>query len=438
MPSRIVPVAWQVATDPKFRDVVAGGAELAHPESAHSVHVELAGLQPGREYFYRFRAEGELSPVGCTKTTPALGTTPARFAFAFASCQNYPAGYYTAYDHMAGEDLDLVAFLGDYIYEGDGQGGVGRGHLPDAEIWSLADYRVRLAQYKTDPSLQATHAAFPWALVYDDHEVENNYAGDISQDDGDPAVFRARRARAYQAYYEHMPLRRAQRPNGGDLSLYRRLRFGDLVDMWMLDTRQYRSDQVSDAERGNPDRTMLGAQQRQWLEAGLAGPTGTWNVLAQQVFFSQRDLASGTAEDFSNDAWDNYQVERDRIRDHMVTAGTSNPVVITGDVHANYLVDVKQNWDDPASATVATEIVGTSITSGGDGRDQGAGDPGQLADNPWIKMINRQRGYVRNVITPDAWRIDYRVLDFVTLPGSPIHDRASYVIEQGAPGAQPA
>ncbi|SFB52928.1 alkaline phosphatase D [Amycolatopsis marina] len=442
MPDRPVPVQWQVAEDEHFRRVVAAGSELTLPEEAHSAHVELTGLRPGAEYFYRFRTESDLSPVGRTKTAPAVNSRLDRFAFAFASCQNYPSGFFNAYAHMAEEDLDLVAFLGDYIYEGGAQGELGRGHYPVGEIRSLSDYRLRHAQYKSDTDLQAAHAAFPWAVVFDDHEVENNWADEISQRDGepdsDPQVFRQRRARAFQAYYEHMPLRRTQRPNGPDVQIYRRLTFGDLMDFYLLDTRQYRSDQVGDARRTDPSRTILGDEQKSWLRQAVAGPTARWNVLAQQVFFSQRDFVAGPETNFSNDAWDGYFVERNEVRDHLAASGTSNPVVLTGDVHASYVCDVKADFNDPASATVATELVGTSITSGGDGQDQRSGDPVQLQENPHIKFINRKRGYVRNIVTPTEWTADFRIVDYVTRTGAPIRNRATFVIENGRPGAQPA
>ncbi|MQA95450.1 MAG: alkaline phosphatase [Streptosporangiales bacterium] len=438
MPDRDITVEWQVAADEGFRKIAQSGRSVARPESGHSVHVELSGLRPGTDYFYRFRAEGEISPEGRTRTAPRLGSSPERFAFAFASCQNRPDGHYTAYAHMAREDLDLVAFLGDYIYEGPAQGSLGRGHLPVSEIFSLADYRVRHAQYRSDPDLQAAHAAFPWALVFDDHEVENNWASDISEPDTEPdqdrAVFLERRARAFQVYYEHMPLRREQRPKGPDMRVYRRLRFGDLMDFYMLDTRQYRDDQVPDEQRDDPDRTILGAEQRKWLFRRTAGRTGRWNVLAQQVFFSQRDTVSGPGTNFSDDAWDDYLVERDAVRDHLTEAGTRNPVVITGDVHASYVSDIKADFNDAASRTVGTELVGTSISSGGDGVEQNPGDLVQLAENPHIKYINRRRGYVRNVVTRDAWTATYRTVDFVTRPGAPLVDRATFTIEDGHPG----
>lgn len=436
MPDRTVEVEWQVSHREDFASIAASGTAETGPDQAHSVHVELEHLRPRADYFYRFRVGNEISPVGRTRTAPVPGARLDRFAFAFASCQSYSHGHYTAQAHLAEEDLDLVAFLGDYIYETPDQGDIGRGHFPEVEIRSLAEYRLRHAQYKTDLDLQAAHAAFPWAVVFDDHELENNWADDTSyEEDIPPEEFLIRREHALKAYYEHMPLRAAQRPAGPDLHLYRRLTFGNLVDMHLLDTRQYRDVQVEDAERDDPERTLLGADQRRWLSRGLSDSTATWNVLAQQVFFSQRDFAEGEDTNFSDDAWDNYKVERDSVRDEI--AGVSNPVVLTGDVHANYVVDVKADFDDTSSATVAAELVGTSFTSGRDGAEQNPGDAVQLAENPHIRFINRHRGYVRNTVTPTEWTADYRVVDYVSEPGAPIRDRARFVIDSGTPGVRP-
>ena len=339
---------------------------------------------------------------------------------------------------MAEEELDLVVQLGDYIYEGAPNPSRFRLHEGDSEPVTLPEYRARHAQYKTDRDLQAAHAAFPWVVVLDDHEIDNNWADEVPQDPTRQPreVFIARRAAAFQAYYENMPLRRSSVPKGIDIQLYRRLGFGDLVDLHVLDTRQYRSDQ-DQARRLDPTRTILGGSQRAWLEDAVAGPTARWNVLAQQVFFSQRDFTAGPVDTFSEDAWDDYVVERNGLRDHLVQAATSNPVVLTGDVHANYVCDVKADFDDPASATVATELVGTSVTSGGDGREQNPTDATQLAENPHIRFINRNRGYVRNTVTATAWTADFRVVDRITTPGAPVRTRATFVVEDGRPGAVP-
>ncbi|MFY7068129.1 alkaline phosphatase D family protein [Nocardiopsis changdeensis] len=434
MPDRAVDVHWQIAEDEHFTRPTASGTTTTGPADAHAVHIEARGLRPGAHYHYRFRTGTHISPIGRTRTTPAPGARTDRFAFAFASCQSFTHGHYTAQRHLADEDLDLVAFLGDYIYETGGTGTAGRPHIPAREVHDLPGYRIRHAQYKTDTDLQAAHAAFPWAVVFDDHELENNWADDHPHGGQPSPEFTRRRTAALKAYYEHMPLRPAQRPHGPDLHLYRTLTFGRLARLHLLDTRQYR-DVQSTPDREDPDRTLLGTEQKHWLLDALATTPAQWNILAQQVFFSQRDFAAGTPRGFSDDAWDNYKAERDQVRDHL--AGVRNPVVITGDVHANYVVDVKADFDDPASATVATELVGTSLTSGGDGTHHNPGDAVQLAENPHITFIDRTRGYVRNTLTPTHWQADYRTVERVSAPGAPIADLARFTIADGTPGAIP-
>ena len=439
MPSRKVPVRYEVARDEDFRDVVRKGNTFATPELAHSVHVEVEGLDPAREYFYRFKTGPEESPVGRTLTAPAADADLALLQFAFVSCQNYPAGYFTPYRHIAEEDLALVVHLGDYIYEGDGQGTIGRGHVPASEIFTLADYRKRYGQYKGDEDLRAAHARHPFVVTWDDHEVDNNYADEIPEDDQDPQAFLRRRADAYQAYYEHQPLRLSAKPQGPDMRLYRRLTYGRLAEFNVLDTRQYRDDQVDDPERFTPGRTMTGEQQEDWLFDGLAGSGARWNVLAQQVFFGERDFVAGEGTNYSNDAWDGYVPARRRITDFLAESATANPIVLTGDVHANYVSNIERDFSEPESSElVATEFVGTSISTGGDGVDQSAGDQVVLAENPNIVFVNRQRGYVRCTLDRGQWRTDYRVVDFVTRPGAPVRTRESFVVEDGVPGAQEA
>ncbi|MFD7444415.1 alkaline phosphatase D family protein [Streptomyces sp. NPDC059909] len=438
MPQVIVPVEWEVAEDDNFRRIVAAGAERATPELGHSVHVEVKGLRPGWVYFYRFRVGQDVSPVGRTKTAPALDASPDSLSFAFASCQNYPAGYFTAYKHMAAEDLDLVVHLGDYIYEGDSQGSIGRPHLPAAEIYSLADYRVRHAQHKTDEDLQAAHAAFPWLVTWDDHEVENNYANATRNGDAGPSEeFLQRRAAAYQAYYEFMPLRRAALPNGPDMQLYRRLSYGRLADFNVLDGRQYRSRQAdTQAERDDPSRTMLGAQQERWLADGLGASTRKWKVLAQQTVMARADRDPGPGLSLSDDNWSGYEPARQRTFDAVAERGVDNFVVITGDAHCSMVADLKLNFDDQNSPTIGAEFLGTSIASGGDGADMDARGESWLASNPHMMYYNQRRGYVRCRVTPDEWRSDYRVMPYVTKPGAPVSTHASFVVEAGRPGAQ--
>ncbi|MCP9490658.1 MAG: alkaline phosphatase D family protein [Solirubrobacteraceae bacterium MAG38_C4-C5] len=439
MPSRKVPVRYEVATDEGFRDVVRKGNTFATPELAHSVHVEVEGLDPAREYFYRFKTGPEESPVGRTLTAPPADADLALLQFAFVSCQNYPSGYFTPYRHIADEDLALVVHLGDYIYEGDGQGTIGRGHVPAAEIFTLADYRKRYGQYKGDEDLRAAHARHPFVVTWDDHEVENNYADEVPQDERDTERFLRRRADAYQAYYEHQPLRLSAKPQGPDMRLYRRLTYGRLAEFNVLDTRQYRSDQVGDEGRFAPEATMTGEAQERWLLDGLERSGARWNVLAQQVFFGERDFVAGPETNYSNDAWDGYVAARRRITGFLAERDTTNPIVLTGDVHANYVSNIERDFSEPESSElVATEFVTTSISTGGDGVDQSAGDRVVLAENPHIEFVNRQRGYVRCTLDRGQWRSDFRIVDFVTRPGAPIRTRASFVVEDGVPGAEEA
>jgi alkaline phosphatase D len=446
MPPVPVPVRWEVATDDGFAHVVKRGIALADPDHAHSVHVDVGGLDPARWYWYRFATKEETSLVGQTRTAPARDASPNRLRFAFASCQQYEHGFYTAYRHMAEEDLHLVVHLGDYIYEHatdayTAPGGNVRHHV-GPETATLEGYRLRHAQYKTDPDLQAAHAAFPFVVTWDDHEVDNNYAADVAADGEPPAVFRARRAAAYQAYWEHMPLSPKRAPRGGVLPLYRRLRFGRLVDLNVLDTRQYRTDQpcgdqASDCPgRTAPTQTITGSEQERWLLEGLDRSPARWNVIAQQVFMAQIDLVAGARRGFYVDGWDGYVASRDRLMNFLADRLPSNPVVLTGDWHTNWVADLKARFDDPGSATLGTEFVGTSVSSGGDGSDTTAYHQRVLAENGHLHFSNSQRGYVRCDVTPGRWQTDFRVVSFVRRPGAPISTRASFFVEDGVPGAQ--
>jgi alkaline phosphatase D len=435
MPAHDIAVKWRVARDEKMRNVVQSGTALARAALGHSVHVELTGLEPARWYWYQFSAGGVDSPVGRTRTAPAASASPQKMAFAFASCQSYQGGYYTAFQHMAREDLDLVMHLGDYIYEGGISLDALRRHN-SPEVATLEAYRNRYALYKSDPHLQAAHAAFPWVVTWDDHEVENNYAGLIRDNQNPPGDFRARRAAAYQAYYEHLPLRRSSLPVGAGMQLYRRLTFGNLAEFNVLDTRQYRTRQPSNERRGAAGNTLLGSRQEQWLTGGLHRSRARWNVLAQQVFLAQRDLAEGPEHRFSTDAWDGYVAARDRLLRFLGQRQPANPIVLTGDVHNNWVADLKENFDDPRSRILGTEFVGTSISSGGDGADTTPGGTRVLAENPHIKFFNGQRGYVRCILTPGSWRSDYRVVPVVSRPNGSITTRASFLVENGRPGAQ--
>jgi alkaline phosphatase D len=442
MPPTPVDVYWEVARDEAFSAVVRSGRATALPEWAHSVHVELAGLEPDRWYWYRFRAADQHSPVGRTRTLPPPGAPSNRLRFAFASCQQYEMGYFTAYRHMSAEDLSVVFHLGDYIYEAAATPGRVRQHL-GAELMTLEDYRNRYAQYRTDPDLQAAHAAFPFIVTWDDHEVDNNYAG-MFQERGDPVdLFERRRAAAYRAYYEHMPLRTRSLADGPRLQLYRRFAYGSLASFFVLDTRQFRTDQpcgdgIQVPCRGAFDEkaTMLGPEQERWLGDGFLSSKSRWNVLPQQVMIAPVDRAAGPEVRSSMDQWSGYDSARRRLLQLLARKRLGNPVVLTGDVHSNYVNDLQLDFRDPKSPVVATELVGTSITSGGDGVDESKDLSTLLAENPFVKFHNEQRGYVVCEITAKTMQADYRVLDYVSRQASPVRTRASFVVEDGRPGAQ--
>ncbi|MDZ4801860.1 MAG: alkaline phosphatase D family protein [Bryobacteraceae bacterium] len=337
---------------------------------------------------------------------------------------------------------NFIVHLGDYIYEGKGLPGRTRLHK-GLEINSLTDYRNRYAPYKLDPDLQRAHALFPWIVTWDDHEVDNNYASDKGEDGTPRDKFLERRANAYQAYYENMPLRRTSLPRGTSLMLYRRLQFGDPAEFSVLDTRQYRSDQPCDD--GNkpqcPDalsaqQTMLGAQQERWLFDGLGRSKAKWNVLAQQVMMAKVDRMAGPEQRYAMDQWSGYEVPRTRVLEFVNKARPSNPVVITGDIHSNWVADLKLDWSNVKAPAVGTEFVGTSITSGGDGADTMAAVQAVLPENPHVHFYNNQRGYVRCQLTPQRWQSDYRVVPFVSRQGAPVQTRATFVVESGKPGAQ--
>jgi len=278
-------------------------------------------------------------------------------------------------------------------------------------------------------------------VTFDDHEVDNNWAGEIPQDRVGPNAtresFLARRAAAFQAYYEHLPLRRSAIPQGPDILVYRRLTYGDLAEFSVLDTRQYRDDQDT-ARRLEPGRQMTGPAQEQFVLDGLARSGARWNILAQQVFFAERDFTLGAPESFSSDAWDGYVTARDRILDFVVERDVANPVVLTGDVHKHYAADLKADFEDDSSANIGTEFVASSISTGGDGQDISTGGQTVLAENPHIRFTNEQRGYLRCRLDQATWETDFRVLPFVRTPGAPISTRATYVTEAGNPGVQPA
>ena len=446
MPNRRYDVRWEVATDRRFREVVRRGTATTGPDSAHSVHVEVVGLRPGREYWYRFRLAGHLSRAGRGVTAPAARALPRELAMSFVSCSQFEHGWFTAYRRLAEDRPDLVLHLGDYQYEYRKDSYVApSGNVRDhegPETVTLAGYRQRHAQYKTDRDLQEAHAVAPWLAVWDDHEVDNNWADEVPENPDDQAGFPERRRAAFQAYYENMPLRRSSIPQGIDMQLYRRVHWGRLATFHMLDTRQYRDDQACgdgyDACDAAYDRnrTITGAEQERWLLNGFRRSTARWDIIGQQVFFAQRDNDSGPLTVTSMDAWDGYVASRNRITRGWIDAGVRNPVVLTGDVHAHWASDLLSDYADPTSKPVGAELVCSSITSGGNGSDSAVSQHPWAAWNPHLKFWNNLRGYVNTTITQQQMSADFRSLPSVTSPAARAYTRASFVIEDRVPGLQ--
>ncbi|WP_293901714.1 alkaline phosphatase D family protein [Phenylobacterium sp.] len=437
-----VAVRWEIAGDEGLKRIVAKGQALAVAEAGHSVHVEVQGLRPGRDYWYRFTAGGHASPVGRTRTAPAPGAVVERLRIAYSSCQKYSAGFYSAHAGIAAEAPDLVLFLGDYIYEGAADGKGVRPH-PVEEPVDLAGYRQRYAWYKADPDLQAAHAAAPWMVIWDDHEVANDYGDDQDRSNPPPDVFLKRRAAAYQAFYENMPLRRTQRPVGPSLLLYRSLAWGNLAGLQFLDTRQYRNHRTCEAvsdgkripadcpERFDPARSLLGAPQETWLQGQFRASQARWNLLAQQYLMGE--FAGEGGKKVGNDGWDGYVQTRRRVMEGWRDAKVSNPVVLGGDIHCFFAGDLAMA---PGGKALASEFVGGSISS--------LGRPNidivqRLGWNPHLKFGDGEtRGYGRLDITPKACTVTFRGVENALVSRSPMRDLARFVVEDGEAGLKRA
>jgi alkaline phosphatase D len=443
-----VDVRWELAADERFQRIVAKGDERAEKAWAHSVHAEPAALDPGRWYWYRFTALGQQSPVGRTRTAPAADAA-ATLRFAIASCQRYDVGHYAAWRHVADEQLDLVFFLGDYIYEYATRKDPVR-RLEGGLVQTLDHYRARYATHKSDPHLQAAHASAPWLVVWDDHEVSNDYANlrgqDLSID------MRARRAAAYKAYWEHMPFAKAARPVDADMRIFGQLDWGTLARIHLLDDRQYRDVQVCPPqgrggsntvavakcpELADPARTLLGVEQERWLADGwdLSRP---WNLLAQQTLmarFAWTDSAIGGGV-YWTDGWDGYAPARKRLLGAVAAKKLPGVVVLGGDVHSNYVTDLKADFDDPKSPVVASEFCGTSITSLSVAQSR---IDAAREFNPHVRYARGdQRGYMSFELDPKRLAVRLQVVDRPADPESGVTTAARFVVEAGRPGAAPA
>jgi alkaline phosphatase D len=445
-----VPLRYDIAADAQMRDIVRSGTVVAMPEDAWSVHLELTGFAPGRPYWYRFAAGDAQSAVGRAMTAPPPGSGLDRLRFGFVSCSNYELGYFSAYRHLADEEPDLAIFLGDYIYELVGRRPGVRKHSDGVEARDLRTYRNRYAQYRTDPDLQLLHATVPALMTWDDHEVQNDYADNLSETFDDPVQFLQRRAAAYRAFYEHMPLRPSlSQVKGANLRVYDRYAFGDLVEFSVLDGRQYRSRQACYAppnkggghaetnqscpERLDPARTFLGLEQERWLYDGLARSKTRWNVIAQDQLLAQlKERQKDDSISYWTDDWNGYPAARQRLLSHIHDARVSNPVVIGGDIHSFWANELKLDFDNPRAPTVATEFVGTSITSLGPPYDVFSKF---VPDNPHVKFFeSRRRGYVFVDLQKTRMDVAMRVVSDVTDPKATLSTLKSFVVEDGRAG----
>ena len=444
-----VTVGWQVATDPDFRRVVAQGSTVTGPERDHTVKVDARGLAPATAYWYRFTLDRTTSRAGRTRTAPAATSSPDRLRFALVSCSNWEAGWFSAYRHLAARgDLDAVLHLGDYVYEyGTGQYANGqsnrviRGHEPTHEMVSLADYRQRHAQYKTDPDLQALHAAVPWITTWDDHETANDaWSGGAENHQPDEGDWATRKAVARTAYDEWMPVRLSGTAVAGDgVQVYRHLQFGRLADLTMLDLRSYRSQQVATTDlgsAGDPARTVTGDAQLQFLKDRLAENDAVWKLVGNPVMISPvlfpplDQYVAGPVADMTGilppdgvaynvDQWDGYTADRRELVDFLADRGVTNTLFLTGDIHSAWACELPVDPGTyPLSRTVGVELVATSVTS--NNLDDLTGSPprtSSLAVEDAIRAANRHvkhldfdsHGYSVLTITPQETQMDWYV-----------------------------
>ncbi|MEO5339900.1 MAG: alkaline phosphatase D family protein [Magnetococcus sp. MYC-9] len=446
-----VQVAWELFEPDTPEQPILQGQTAAIPALGHSVHVEVAGLAADRWYGYRFRVGNVVSGSGRARTLPPSQSLPAQLRFAYASCQHWESGFYAAYRHMQEENLDLVAFVGDYIYEGGSSQdprAVRRHGLPKAR--TLQDFRARYTLYKSDPLLQAMHARCPWLLIWDDHEVENDYAATHSIYGTEQ--FSQLRAAGYQAYYEHMPLRASVLQagvegllRGEELRLYGRVDFGRLATFHLLDCRQYRDpplcpngkqvDPPSGCMSADAARSMLGLTQERWLEESCRQSTaqGThWNLLLSQSRLTPANYHDGAGHRVTVDRWDGYPDARLRLLQSIVRHRPRNPLIVGGDIHQNWVARVHQDPYDIRSPVVASEFIGTSLSSRM-GRTQEAAER-HAAQNPHCLLSNTEkRGYGVVTVTPSLAQVDLRVLDNVRDPHSDITTLARFVVDTDRP-----
>ncbi len=450
LPPLPIALRWELAADERFARIVRSGDAVADPAHAHSVHVELNGLPPATGFFYRFIAGEHASRTGRTRTAPAVDADVSALRIALASCQHYEQGAFAVHREIAGRDLDLVLFVGDYIYEGS-TAVRQRVRLHEAgTAFTLDGYRARHATYKMDADLQAAHAAHPWLVTWDDHEVENDYADDRSASSVDPATFLRRRTAAYRAYFEHMPLSPTRRPSGASLALHDRFAWGRLADLWLLDNRQFRSPQAcstagraggrvldaSCADLADGARTVFGTAQESWLAEGLARSDRVWRLLAQGTQISGSGIESPAGRHFYSDGWEGYPQARERLLRAVAAAPGGATVCLGGDVHRHVAAQLRVRANDERSPVIASELVTSSVTSRG---TASALMSLMRSGNPDIVHgRGDERGYALIRVGRDETHCEFRATAHPVIDGAQLHSQARVVIERAQPGVQSA
>ena len=442
-------VVCELFADEALRQPVRQWRLATDASRGHSLHVLAEGLQPGRHYWFRFASGHALSPVGRTRTSPALNEPVRRLRLALASCQHYEQGHYVAHRHMAAQDLDLVLFVGDYIYESSNKNFKIRSH-EGGMPFSLDEYRARHAHYKSDPDLQASHAAHPWLMTWDDHEVVNDYANDLDRNFTDPVLFLQRRAAAYQAYFEHMPLRLGPDPRlPSQMRIHDRMAWGTLADLWTLDCRQHRDHHACpDLMRGggrvvmgcdalnDPARSMFGAAQEAWLTAGLTQSQRRWKLLAQSTLMASSGIQTPLGRSAFTDGWDGYPQARSRLLQTVADARLSDVVMLGGDVHANVAAQLRLQPGDERSPVVASEVVTTSVST----RGMSAKLTAQVQrDNPDIRHARSdERGYTLIDVRPERLEAQFLTTPHPVMPQASLALQGRWTIRQGVAGVEPS
>lgn len=436
-------VSYEVFDHEALKKPIRKGEFVTWAARGWSVHARIEGLRPDRRYWYRFTCGNAISPVGRTRTAPAADASVAALRLALASCQHYEQGFYTAHADMARQELDAVLFVGDYIYESTNPKYRIRPHTGGVPK-TLDAYRERHALYKSDADLRACHAAHPWICTWDDHEVDNDYAADQDRAYTQPGVFLARRAAAYQAYFEHMPVWPGG-PGGAYQRIHQHWRWGQLMDMWTLDCRQFRSPQacrdplrgggrvvLNCDERDDSVRTMLGAEQEAWLAQGLRSANGRWRVLAQSTQISSTGIDTPVGRTIYTDGWDGYAAARTRLLEAVRDTGGRNVVALGGDVHQNVAAQLRLVPNDPQSPVLASEFVTTSITSRGMG--DSALERIKASNSDIVHARSDERGYTLIDITPAQVAATFRTTPFPAQAGAPLAVQARFVVAHGQPG----